>query len=185
MARMHRRGTTRRRYERKIEHRQWFTKTGFHTESVTASTAGSVSKIVVDPLRGDDQTILRTRGIVAVEASALSADTNAVLGAIVLPNKTANNASASELPNPFIDTDTTNWFVWHPFNIPSGIVDSGSLTGADQSLLLPNQMPIDSKAKRIMEASESVVWVIGLMPKADVSNKNISIAYTIRSLVGY
>ena len=180
-----RRMPTRRRYERKIEHRQWFTTTGFYKTNVSIAATGSVYKVFVDPLRGDDQTILRTRGIVAVNASALGSDSMAVLGAIVLPNKTANNASNAELPNPFMDQDTTNWFVWHPFTIPATIADTGAETPADAVFSLPNELPVDSKAKRIMEASESVVWLLGFIPSSAVSSKAVSVGYTIRTLVGY
>ena len=185
MARMHRR-SQRRRYERKIEHRQWFTNVGFHSSSITTSGTGSqIVKVFVDPLRGDDQTILRTRGIVAVNLSSLGQDAIGVMAATVLPNKTANNASFSELPNPFVDEDTTNWFVWHPFTIGRTLADSGSASSSEESFVPVNSMHIDSKAKRIMEASESVVWILGVSPQAAVSNKGFTVGYTIRSLVGY
>lgn len=176
------------RYERKIEHRQWFTSSGFAEQTVTLKAGAdtdNVVKIAVDQLKGDDQTILRTRGIVAVATSALGSDTIAVLGGIVLPNKTASNASTDELPSPLVDADTTDWFVWHPFMIPSSIADSGDETPADAVITEPNQMHVDSKAKRIMEASESVVWLLGLNPKAAVSGKQFNVAYNLRTLVGY
>jgi len=176
------------RYERKIEYRQGFTSSGFHSASLTlkagADTA-NVVKITTDQLKGDDQTILRTRGIVAVATSALGADTVCVLGGIVLPNKTAANASADELPSPLVDADTTDWFVWHPFMIPASVADSGDETPSDALISEPNQMHVDSKAKRIMEASESVVWLLGMNPAAAVSGKAVSIAYNLRTLVGY
>lgn len=184
--RTHRR--SRRTYERKIEHRQWYTESGVKTETVTLKAGAdtdNVVKITVDPLKGDDQTILRTRGFVNVQTSALGQDTIAVLGGLVLPNKTAENASSADLPNPLVDADTTDWFVWHPFMIPSSIADSGSETPEDAAALTNNMLAVDSKAKRIMEASESVVWILGMNPPQAVSGKSFQFAYCLRTLVGY
>lgn len=176
------------RHERKIEHRQWFTSSGFSAGSLTlkaGADSDNVVKIAVDALKGDDQTILRTRGYINIATSELGSDTIGVLGGIVLPNKTAQNASNSELPNPLVDADSTDWFVWHPFAISGSIADSGDETPADANLAETLEMPIDSKAKRIMEASESVVWVLGLNPKAAVSSKSVDFVYCLRTLVGY
>jgi len=188
MARQRRYERRRQSSGRKLEHRQWFTSSGFASETVSLKAGADTSnvvKITTDQLKGDDQTILRTRGLVAVATSALGADTIAVLGGIVLPNKTAANASADELPSPLVDADTTDWFVWHPFVIPSSIADSGDETPSDAVLTEPNYMHVDSKAKRILEASESVVWLLGLNPQAVVSSKTFRIAYNLRTLVGY
>lgn len=188
MARHRRRYSRSSRHERKIQHRQWFSTSGFANGNLTLQTGantGNVFKVAVDQLKGDDQTILRTRGLVSVSSSALANDTIAVLGGIVLPNKTAANASTSELPNPLLDDDSTDWFVWHPFMIPGSVADTGDTTPADTAFLIANDMPIDSKAKRILEASESVVWILGFNPKGAVSNKAISVAYNLRTLVGY
>ena len=121
----------------------------------------------------------------AVNLSNLGQDAVAVLAATVLPNKTAQQASASELPNPFIDEDTTNWFVWHPFTVGRTLADSGAASSSEESFVPVNSMHIDSKAKRIMEASESAVWVMGIAPQAAISNKGFTVGYTVRSLVGY
>jgi len=176
------------RRERSIEHRQWFTNSGIASETVTLKAGAdtdNVAKIAVDPLKGDDQTILRTRGFVNISTSALGSDTIAVLGGIVLPDKTANNASTSDLPNPLVDGDTTDWFVWHPFMIPSSIGDSGTETPEDAATLTVNYLPVDSKAKRIMEASESVVWLLGMNAEQAVSSKSFQFNYCLRTLVGY
>jgi len=183
-----RRTTPKRRYERKIEHRQWFTITEFFNGSLTLAAgadSSNVYKIAVDQLKGDDQTILRTRGLIAVQTAAFTSDAVAVLGGIVLPNKTAANAGSSELPHPLVDADTTDWFVWHPFMIPATLDDTGSESGSEGALLAPNEMPIDSKAKRIMEASESVVWLLGIAPKTAQTSKALNVAMVTRTLVGY
>ena len=186
MARMRRR-RSHGRYERKIEHRQWFTTSGFsdgsHTWSAGANT-DNVVKVAVDPLKGDDQTILRTRGLITPYFSAFEQQTNAVLGAIVLPNKTAQNAANAELPHPLVDADTTDWFVWHPITVPYDITNTGA-DEDDDELMAGTQVIVDSKAKRLMEASESVVWILGLEPQAAVTNKRIAFQYLLRTLVGY
>jgi len=189
MARYRRRSSrTRSREGRKIEHRQWFTESGVASHTVTLKAGAdtdNVVKISVDPLKGDDQTILRTRGFVNIQTSALGSDTIAVLGGLVLPNKTAQNASTSDLPSPLVDADTTDWFVWHPFMIPASVADTGDETPSDAATLTANYLHVDSKAKRIMEASESVVWILGLNPQAAVSGKQFEFAYCLRTLVGY
>lgn len=189
---MARRRSSRRRYDqrtsRKIEHRQWFTTTEIQTSTVTfkqGSDTDNVVKLAVDNLKGDDQTILRTRGQIAISTSTLGADTMFVLGGIVLPNKTAANAGTTDLPSPLVDSDTTDWFVWHPFMVEGNVADSGSETPEDAVLRQTMMLDVDSKAKRIMEASESVVWILGGSPENAISSKTFKSMLNIRTLVGY
>lgn len=182
----------RRRYSgtrtKKLEHRQWFSNSWFSNVTTTLKNGADTDNVVLigyDPLKGDDQTILRTRGLVNIVASTLGADVLAVLGGIVLPNKVVNNASPSELPNPLVDTDSTNWFVWHPFMIPGTLADSGTETPSDAATVQTFEMPVDSKAKRIMEASESVAWILGMNSNGAVSSKTFTMSSIIRTLVGY
>lgn len=188
MARTRRRSSrSRGRYERKIEHRQWFT-SSFSGEPGLTLKAGSdtdnILKLGIDPLKGDDQTILRTRGYFCFYNVSANTSINCVLGGIVLPNKTANNASVSDLPNPLLDADSTDWFVWQPFPITPQLGASAS-DDAEAAVISNLQMPIDSKAKRIMEAAESVVWVVGFHPGAAISNKEFEFLGLVRTLVGY
>lgn len=176
------------RHERKIEHRQWFTTSDIsnHTVTLKAGTdSDNLIKLAVTPFKGDDQTILRTRGFINVYGSTLGTPCNGILGATVLPNRTANEGTPSDLPNPFLDADGTDWFVWHPFAFAGGIEDSGTVDGADVFLAQTFELPVDSKAKRIMEAAESVVWVMAFEPEAAVTSKRVSVAYCLRTLVGY
>jgi len=187
VARARRMRHRRRSTSRKLEHRQWFTTTGRFDANVTLAAGAdsdNVIKFAVDALKGDDQTVLRTRGIVYIEGAAFTASVMAVLGGIVLPNKVAQDVSNSDLPNPLVDADTTDWFVWQPFAIPPSLSDSGSETGAE-SMAAPLNMPVDSKAKRIIEASESVVWCMGFNAPGAQSAKNVKIGYVLRCLVGY
>lgn len=186
------RRTHTRRYsrERKIQHRQWFTSSGVENKTGVNLKAGAdtdnVIKIAVDALKGDDCTILRTRGFINVFGTNFAVDTIGALGGIVLPNKTANNASTSDLPNPLVDADSTDWFVWTPIGFQGSLADSGDATPEDQQLsVLQIANNIDSKAKRIMEASDSVVWILGLNPQAAVTSKALDFMYCIRTLVGY
>jgi len=175
-----------RRYERKIEHRQWFTNSGHFEGNITfknGADTDNVVKVMVDPLKGDDQTILRTRGYVVPSVNGANADIQMVLGAIVLPNKTAENASASDLPNPLVDSDSTDWFVWMPFLVTAELGGTNNVEEVTMASAL--NLEIDSKAKRIMEASDSVVWILGGNPEAAVSAKSLVVNYCIRTLVGY
>jgi len=190
MATYRRRSSRRTRGERKIEHRQWYTDSGFHTGNVTLKAGAdtdNVVKLAVQALKGDDQTILRTRGIFVPYFQNLGTEVIAVLGGIVLPNKIAANATASDLPNPLVDADTTDWFVWMPVYVPTdlGVSGGGTDDQTDASYSGGQDFTVDSKAKRIMEASESVVWLMGFNAAAAVSAKPISVAYTTRALVGY
>lgn len=184
--RMRRRST---RHERKIEHRQWFTNAGFTGADNVTLKAGNdtdnLLKVFVDPLKGDDQTILRTRGYVAVDFGNPGVPVNAVLGMTVLPDKTAENASESDLPNPMVDADSNDWFVWQPFLFPK--VNTTDSSGNDDVLaeLAPHNLVIDSKAKRILQANESVVAILGLGPEAAINSKSLHFAYSVRTLVGY
>jgi hypothetical protein len=147
----------------------------------------NVVKITTDQLKGDDQTILRTRGTITIANTALGTDAVGALGAIVLPNKTAAQAGSSEIPNPLVDADTTDWFVWQPLIVEASLTDTGAETGEEASAAAANVMNfhIDSKAKRIMEAAESVVWCLGLNPVSAVSSKQFRFGYVFRTLVGY
>jgi len=187
MGRRRRRSYSPRRHERKIEHRQWFTNSGVNQETISLANGlgtNNLVKVSVDALKGDDQTILRTRGYVIVDTTTFASSAVAVLGGIVLPNKTAQQASNTELPNPLVDADTTDWFVWQPFQIPATVADTGSESAPEASAFSVN-MQIDSKAKRIMEASESVVWIVGFNASSAESNKDIAMSYCLRTLVGY
>lgn len=185
----YRRSRSNRRYERKIEHRQWFTISGRESQSWTTKAGAdtdNVIKLATSQLKGDDQTILRTRGFFECTFNDFGDSFVGVLGGIVLPNKTAANASTDELPNPLVDGDTTDWFVWQPFYVTEDLGktsggDSGEVIEASQDL----SVMIDSKAKRIMEASESVVWVVGLNTATAVSAKTLTFSYIVRTLVGY
>lgn len=143
----------------------------------------NVVKIGVDPLKGDDQTILRTRGYIVPSVNGADADINCVLGGIVLPNKTAANASASDLPNPLVDGDTTDWFVWMPFLVTAEL--GGTNNVEEVTIAASYPLEVDSKAKRIMEASESVVWILGGNPESAISSKSLVVNYNLRTLVGY
>lgn len=185
MARRMRR-SSRRMHERKITHRQWYTTSGITniTLNLAQGTGNqNVSKLFVDPLKGDDQTILRTRGFVVPQMAQISTDLVCVLGGIVLPNRVANDASISELPNPLVDADTTDWFVWQPFLKPYSSTGGTEDQRVEQASAIP--LEVDSKAKRIMEASESVVWIIGYNAATNVTSDAFRVAYCLRTLVGY
>jgi len=191
MARYRRRSSRgHRSSERKIEHRQWFTNSGIESQNWTLKAGAdtdNVIKLIQDPLKGDDCTILRTRGFILPVFSAADVEIVGALGAMVLPNKVAENASTSDLPNPLVDADSTDWFVWQPFSIPQDIGQGGADPGDETAAALASSimLEIDSKGKRIMEASESAVWILGLNAESAVTTKNIKFSYVIRTLVGF
>jgi len=186
MARYRRRRNYSRSTSKKIEHRQWFTNSGHSESTVTwkqGADTNNVLKIAVDPLKGDDQTILRTRGYVVPSVNGADADIQCVLGGIVLPNKTANNASTSELPNPLVDADSTDWFVWMPFLVTAEL--GGTNNVEEVTIAASYPLEVDSKSKRIMEASDSVCWILGANPETAITSKNFVVNYCLRTLVGY
>lgn len=179
------------RHERKINHRQWYADVGnFDVQNLSLSegvTHANMVKVKVQALRGEDCTILRSRGVFATGFASGGVELAAVLGATVLPNRTANQASVSDLPNPMIDAESNDWFVWYPFVIPENVDNAGAATAdvVEAVAMSQNNVPIDSKAKRILEANESVVWVCAFSPQSAVSDFDASFTYALRTLVGY
>lgn len=161
-------------YEKKIEHREWYTEM-FGTAFDPASNRDvQLLAFPAMTLKSDDCTILRTRGEIGVLGLALTAADilRLVLGMIVLPAKYA--AETSTLPNPLIQTDSDDWFVWQP----ATPVRVGNLE---------YRFEIDSKAMRKMESDSVVVPIMGIQSPLGAfdSNDRINFVGTVRILVGY
>jgi len=171
MARMRRRST--RTYERKIDHREWFVVYGVETFNLANDATLQIRKVFNESLRGDDCTILRTRGSFTWESEdvAAGAGTNCVFGMTHLPAK-FSTLSDSMLPNPLAETESDDWFHWQP--VPA--IDSAS----------PMPMIIDSKAMRKLPADYQAFGVLGYVSNTQPgSSVGVVMTYTLRILVGY
>lgn len=129
-------------------------------------------------LKDDDCTVLRTRGQIScifAGASDERQQLRLVLGFQVLPAKFAS-ATADNLPNPLVQDDTDDWFVWQP----ARIVDSGAS-------FIEYSFDVDSKAMRKMEAASVVVPVLGIQSpvRAFGAGDSIVAVGALRVLVGY
>lgn len=172
MARTHRRRRTS-GYERKIDHREWFTSQ--ISQQIDPSDNNELQGHVFAPamsLRSDDCTILRTRGCIDVFGAGLPANSpiRLVFGMLVLPAKFA--AVTSALPSPLIGTDSDDWFVWlHARHVTTGSWD----------------FMIDSKAMRKVQADEVAVQVLAFQSPvtAFASGSRLNVSGVVRVLVGY
>jgi len=172
MARMRRRSTTR-GYERKIEHREWFTVAGVESFNLASNTTIQLRKLFNEALRGDDCTILRTRGLMTWESEDVAAGVgiNCVLGMTHLPAKFSTLAD-SMLPNPLNETESDDWYVWQPV----GAIDSAS----------PELQIVDSKAMRKLPSDYQSFGVLGYQSSGSPgASVGIVLTYTFRILVGY
>jgi len=82
-----------------------------------------------------------------------------------------------------VDGDTTDWFVWMPFLVTAEL--GGTNNVEEVTIAASYPLEVDSKAKRIMEASESVVWILGGNPESAISSKSLVFNFNLRTLVGY
>lgn len=173
----------RRRYNshysgKKLNHREWYTQVHSAKWDVPQDTNTHLQKVYFDQLKGDDCTILRTRGVINVDFVSPTKGFSAAFGALTLPNRYA--AEASNLPNPFTATDTDDWFVWSPIIFTEvGAAQAGS--SAYRGII-----PVDSKAKRKLAADEGVLGVIGFhFNVAPGASAECNANALLRTLVGY
>jgi len=103
-----------------------------------------------------DETILRTRGMFAVETDQSAASENQ-LGAfgMIIVSDNAAAAGVASIPGPATEASDDGWFVWVP------IVqrwELGTFVGFDSHQSV--QYEIDSKAKRIVQAGQTIAVVV-------------------------
>ena len=168
---------------RKLQHREWYPFV-FTPQLDPANNANpQVFFIGTTDLKSDDCTILRTRGAGSVAFDMVNPTASAyrpafTLGALTIPSK--YKADRSNMPNPLSATDSDDWFLWQPFpGMPMNPTVVSNEGGAQM-------IEIDSKAKRKLQADESVLFVLGL--DAGVgwgSDDRIAVSLNFRILVGY
>lgn len=172
------RGRYERRYERKIEHREWFLSSPASGFDPAQNTNVQLLALPNQALKSDDCTILRTRGHLACQGTGLGNPPlmlRLALGMIVLPAKYASETST--LPNPLTATDSDDWFVWM----------AGALILEAASATPLYEFQIDSKAMRKMESDSVVKPIVGIQSPITAfgSDDRLSFVGTIRFLVGY
>lgn len=163
-------------YERKIEHREWFTELVGTNYDPANNQDVQLLALPNMTLKSDDCTVLRTRGYVNVDGQALGQANllRLVLGMTTLPAKYADEIS--NLPNPLTQDDSDDWFVWQP-----------AVIEASTSNTQIYRFEVDSKAMRKMESDTVVKPIIGIQSPlaAFGSDDRISIVGVMRVLVGY
>ena len=103
----------------------------------------------------DSLTVVRNRGILAVNSTAVAIDQN-VVGAygIGIVTQQAFAAGVASIPGPWTDSDWDGWMVLIPFSFRYDITtDVGRL-------ITTREITIDSKAMRKMEANETLVAMV-------------------------
>lgn len=166
------------RQERKprLAHKEWIPIVFNSQIDPGSSTGAQAYYLGFNDLKSDDATILRTRGVGSISFDSVDLDTRPAmtLGALVIPGKYKNERTT--IPNPLVSSDTDDWFLWMPF---AGMPMGG--TGAKVV-----DFEIDSKAKRKMQADESVLFILGInVATAFGSDDRLDLAFNFRVLVGY
>ena len=105
---------------------------------------------------GIDETILRSVGSLAV-ASDQVATTEDYMGAfgMIIVTDTALAAGVVSIPGPVTDGDDDGWFTYVGFSQRFTFI-----TGAGFHPAAATMLPIDSKAKRVLEEGQSVALVV-------------------------
>ena len=119
---------------------------------VTVATGGAtlISSLFLD----DAATIVRTRGMVSVQATtaSVSVDITGAIG-IGIVSEEAFQAGIASIPEPFTDADWGGWMVWRSFGFRWEVTtDIGRIA-------IPWSLEIDSKAMRKMGPNERLVVI--------------------------
>ena len=132
----------------------------------------------------DGVTIVRTRGMLALQLVSSAAISNGFQGAFGLGVATsaAVTAGIGSLPTPITEEDWDGWYYHSYFSILSGGVIDGSAAG-DQDLTNPHmaalRLTVDSKAMRKLRVDETLYAAIEVTEEGTAS---MSASYNSRSL---
>ena len=122
------------------------------------STIASGTKVLIArfPLAnaGIDETLLRVRGQILANSTALEADLT-MIGAVgvAVVSSIAGGAGAASIPGPMTDAGTDVWALWEPINL---FVNSSGAATVDHSFF---PQTIDSRAKRIVPNGYELVFM--------------------------
>jgi len=126
-------------------------------QGVVSLTSGA-SQILQSNATLGTTTIIRTRGLISVAPSAVTADID-IQGAfgMGIVSDQAFAAGAGSIPGPWTDQDWGGWFLWIPF---FNALEVGAAPSSVE-LYMPNSVfHFDSKAMRKVEINETVVVMI-------------------------
>ncbi len=122
-------------------------------------------------------TIMRTRGLVAIQLDATAVDERALIAVgIIVVSDNALAAGTASVPAPF--TDSSDDWLWYDFMW----VSSGA-EGAVVSDFLAQRTVIDSKAMRKVKAGENLALVVEVVVASDQGG-SFDLQYGFRSLSG-
>ena len=122
-------------------------------------------------------TILRMRGLIGVQLDTSAVDERVlvVFGLIIVPTP-AFVAGAASVPSPLTE-DADDW-LWQGSAFLTSLAE-----GAVATDFLSAQIPVDSKAMRIMSADETLILVAEIAESQDQAG-TLDFAYSIRILQG-
>lgn len=167
----------------RLQHKEWFPFIFTPELDPAANANPQVFFIGTTDLKNDDCTILRTRGAGSVVLENVNPTAGALrpaftLGALTIPSK--YKSDRTNMPNPLSGTDSDDWFLWQPFpGMPTIPSQTESYSGAVM-------IDIDSKAKRKLQADESVLFVLGVDSGVGWgADDRLEVSLNFRILVGY
>jgi len=122
---------------------------------LAAATAVLDSTAVPDAVEGE--TIIRTRGHIAIMTDQAAAAQEDQIGAVgmAIASDQAVAVGVGSLPTPYTDQDSDLWFM-HQYFVNRTRVDSASVHSASGL----NIFPFDSKAMRKMEEGQTLIVVV-------------------------
>ena len=168
--------------------RTWIRATQDGTASITPGAGGGVTSAYALNLRSSSPflqesafTLARTRGMLRmVRGGDTGNNINGALVGAVLPQQLANSAaSVEDYPNPFSAESTSggDFFLMEPFSFPAG---AGIAGGASVDDII---IHIDSKAQRIVKASEAIYFYICYTAVGDVLSTTLATGLVLSLLL--
>ena len=150
---MARRRVTTRSPARPIKNFSWAGVTGIAETALPAASKIVVASFVLST--AFDETITRIRGMLQVRASSgLTTAPQGSFGAIIVLED-AFAVGITAIPSPGDDIENDGWMMWMPW-IAVNLVVSGIGTQNPAGV----QLPIDSKAQRILREGSRLVFVL-------------------------
>ncbi len=135
---------------RERAHTGWTRSTAVARATIAPATKVLLGSFVLGATR--DETVLRTRGLVAIASDqAVTVEDQVGAYGLVVVSDLALAAGAASIPGPVTDESDDGWFVWVPF---------GQQSQQDADGISSLMYPFDSKAMRRIEDGYGVAIMI-------------------------
>ena len=137
-------------------HTDW----GFGPDMLNVAMSSSTKVIGTTSLTiGEQQTVVRLRGLIHVNLLTATAAGDGFFGAtgIAIVNTDAFNVGVTAIPGPFTDANWDAW-IWHSFfdvrAVTATIADGVNANAVSQ------RIEVDSKAMRRWDPADTMVWLV-------------------------